>query len=59
MIHSVNAKICVEGIEHREWCQEMKKLGADSLQGYFFGKPCNQYDFMANYVKGAHRCRSL
>lgn len=59
MIHSVNAKICVEGIEHREWCQEMKKLGADSLQGYFFGKPCNQYDFMVNYVKGAHRCRSL
>ena len=59
MIHSVNAKICVEGIEHREWCQEMKKLGADSLQGYFFGKPCNENDFLVNYVKGAHRCRSL
>ena len=31
MIHSVNARICVEGIEQREWCQKMKKMGADLL----------------------------
>ena len=42
MIHSVNARIFVEGIEQREWCQEMKKMGADLLQGYFYGKPCKK-----------------
>ena len=52
MIHSVNAKICVEGIEQREWCQEMKKMGADLLQGYFYGRPCKKSDFITNYVKG-------
>lgn len=36
MIHSVNAKICIEGIEQGEWRQEMEKMGADSLQGYFY-----------------------
>lgn len=24
--HSVNARNCVEGIEQREWCQEMNEL---------------------------------
>ena len=35
MIHSVNAKICVEGIEQREWCQEMKKLGQTVFRDIF------------------------
>lgn len=51
-IHSVNARICVEGIEQREWCQKMKKMGADFLQGYFYGKPCKKSDFITNYVRG-------
>ena len=52
MIHSVNARICVEGIEQKEWCQKMKKMGADLLQGYFYGKPCKKSDFITNYVRG-------
>lgn len=58
MIHSVNAKICIEGIEQGEWRQEMEKMGADSFQGYFYGRPCNKSDFMANYIRGAYICRS-
>ena len=58
MIHSVNAKICIEGIEQREWRQEMEKMGADSLQGYFYGKPCNESNFMSNYIKEEYMCRS-
>ena len=58
MIHSVNAKICIEGIEQGEWRQEMEKMGADSLQGYFYGRPCNKSDFMSNYIRGAYICRS-
>ena len=56
MIHSVNAKICIEGIEQREWRQEMEKMGADSLQGYFYGKPCNESNFMSNYIKEEYMC---
>lgn len=50
MIHSVNAKICIEGIEQREWRHEMEKMGADGLQGCFYGKPCNKSVFMAKYI---------
>ena len=56
MIHSVNAKICIEGIEQGEWRQEMEKMGADSLQGYFYGRPCNESDFMSNYIKEEYMC---
>ena len=56
MIHSVNAKICIEGIEQGEWRQEMEKMGADSLQGYFYGKPCNESNFMSNYIKEEYMC---
>ena len=32
MVHSINIRICAEGIEEREWCQNMEKMEIDYLQ---------------------------
>ena len=50
MVHSIGIKICIEGIERGEWQLAMKRLKADYLQGYFFGKPCSKTEFIEQFV---------
>lgn len=52
MVHSINIKICAEGIEEREWCQKMEKMEVDYLQGYYFGRPCGKEWFLKQYISG-------
>lgn len=40
MVHSINVKICIEGIEKEAWNLRMKEMHVDYLQGYLFGNPC-------------------
>ena len=46
MVHSINVRICAEGIEKKEWCQKMKEMQVDYLQGYFYGRPCAKEQFI-------------
>lgn len=50
MVHSVDIKICIEGIEKEEWYQKMKEIHVDYLQGYLFGKPCEKNQFLNQFV---------
>ena len=50
MVHSIGIKICIEGIERGEWQLAMKRMKADYLQGYFFGKPCSKTEFIEQFV---------
>lgn len=50
MVHSINLKICIEGIETEEELTKIKKLNPDFIQGYFFGKPCQREVFEQEYV---------
>ena len=52
MVHSINVRICAEGIEEKEWCLKMKELKVDYLQGYFFGRPCGKERFLQQYAEG-------
>ncbi len=54
MVHSINVRICAEGIEEREWCLKMKEIKVDYLQGYFFGRPCEKERFIQQYICGNH-----
>ena len=47
MVHSVNVKICIEGIEEREWLQRLRQTHVDYMQGYLFGKPCEKDKFLS------------
>lgn len=52
LVHSIDLKICVEGVETMEELAEIEKLSADCIQGYYYGKPCTYPDFMQKFVTG-------
>ena len=52
MVHSINVRICAEGIEEKEWLLKMKEMKVDYLQGYYFGRPCGKKQFLQQYARG-------
>lgn len=50
MVHSVDIRICIEGIEKEEWYQKLKEIHVDYLQGYLFGKPCEKNQFLSKFI---------
>lgn len=53
MVHSLELKICVEGIETQEELEQIRLLNPDYIQGYFYGRPCNKDMFLAEFGKCA------
>ena len=51
MVHSINVKICIEGIEKEEWACAMKEIHVDYMQGYLYGRPCEKGVFLKEYNK--------
>lgn len=52
MVHSIDLKICVEGVETMDELSEIESLSADCIQGYYYGKPCNRHLFLERFVDG-------
>ena len=52
MVHSINVRICAEGIEKKEWRQKMNEMQVDYLQGYYYGRPCAREQFIKQYTSG-------
>jgi diguanylate cyclase (GGDEF)-like protein len=50
MVHSLDLKICVEGIETQEELDKIRLLSPDFIQGYFYGKPCSIVEFFRDFV---------
>lgn len=50
MVHSLNLKMCIEGIETTDDLDKMNRLSPDYCQGYYFGKPCPYEDFVTLYL---------
>ena len=46
LVHSIDLKICIEGIETLEELEKIQKLKPDYIQGFFYGKPAAKSDFM-------------
>jgi EAL domain-containing protein (putative c-di-GMP-specific phosphodiesterase class I) len=53
MVHSLDLKICVEGIETQEELDRIRLLSPDYIQGYYYGKPCSMEEFLRNFVHAA------
>lgn len=49
MVHSINLRIVIEGIEEKEEQQQVMLLGSDFIQGYFYSKPCPREEFLKKY----------
>ena len=50
MVHSLNLKMCIEGIETNDELSKMSQLSPDYCQGYYWGKPCPYDEFKALYL---------
>jgi len=50
MVHSIDSKIVVEGIETREELTQINQLKPDFIQGFYYSKPLNEDDFIMKYV---------
>jgi len=51
LVHNLNLKICIEGIETEEERNRMLTLNPDYSQGFYYGKPCPLFDFIEQFVK--------
>lgn len=50
MVHDLNLKICVEGIETEEEQKKIQELSPDYTQGFYFGRPCPYKQFLEQFV---------
>lgn len=46
MIKDMNMKIVVEGVESEEMARELKMLGCDYLQGFYYSRPLPKEEFL-------------
>jgi len=51
MAHSLNLKVCYEGIETERELEIVKSLKPDCIQGFFYGRPVNPYKFEQKHLK--------
>ena len=50
MAHSMDLRVCVEGVETLPELERIKQLNPDYCQGYYFGRPCPFDEFMNLFV---------
>lgn len=51
LCHSVNIRVCLEGVETWEEYNLVKTMDLDLIQGFLFGKPQSCADFERNYFE--------
>ncbi len=50
MVHDINLKICIEGIETEEELERICHIEPDYIQGFYFGRPCPLHQFLEQFV---------
>ena len=50
LTHSINSKMCIEGIETAEELHKICELDPDFIQGYYFSKPLPSEVFLSKYA---------
>lgn len=51
MVHGLGLKICVEGVETEEELNYIRALGPDYIQGFYYGRPCPEEEFIEAFCK--------
>lgn len=51
MTHSIQLKLCIEGIETQQELAHISEIKPDYIQGYYFGRPCPLDCFLEDYTK--------
>lgn len=50
MVHDIDLKLCIEGIETEEELERICRIEPDYIQGYYYGRPCPLGEFWERYV---------
>ena len=50
MVHQLNLKVCVEGVETEHEFAKICQLPPEYIQGYYLGRPCAAEQFIAQFV---------
>lgn len=50
LVHNLNLKICIEGIETEDERNRIQMLSPDYSQGFYFGRPCPLDQFIEQFV---------
>jgi len=53
MAHSLNLKVCYEGVETQKELDIVKSLNPDCIQGFFYGRPVNPFKFEQKHLKAS------
>lgn len=53
--HSMNLRVCVEGVETEEVLAIVQSMGADLIQGFFYERPIDAETFERQYLQGEVR----
>ena len=51
MIHNLDLRICIEGVENEQEWAMIRKLYPEFTLGYFWGKPCEYEEFMRKFTE--------
>ena len=51
MANEMGIHVCIEGVETKEELECVKRIGADYIQGYYYGKPVCASDFEEQHLK--------
>lgn len=51
MIHDLNLKVCVEGVETATELEKLCQLPPEYLQGFYLGRPCPEEQFMKQFIQ--------
>lgn len=51
MAHEMGLHVCIEGVETKEELECVRKLQADSVQGFYYGRPVCEADFEEQHLK--------
>ena len=51
MVHQLNLKVCVEGVETADEFTKICQLPPEYIQGYYLGRPCPIDQFMSQFVE--------
>ena len=47
---AIHVNVCVEGVETKAELDEIEKLSADCIQGYFYGRPSARREFLKTFI---------
>ena len=51
LVHSIDLKICLEGVETKDDLDTLNRMDPNFIQGYYYSKPCPKEEFKEKFIE--------